>query len=202
MAISISGASSEGYDSNQYTLSHNCTSGTEMLLVGVSINASPTVNSMTFNGDTVTNQFDVNNTGDCRAMLWYRINPDIGTYNVVANLSGSTRGVMGAYNVTGINTASPFGNTGSYIHDATQLATCNVSSAVGQVVVDVLALQGYDITPLQGSGQTPIWIDYSDVGGQTPISMEPVAMKQELPQSRCLGHGTQPTENVRWERLL
>jgi YVTN family beta-propeller protein len=105
---STSGAVSS---SNQITLS-NFNTGTgnnKLLVVGVSADSSD-VNSITFNGLSLTRKAGSFYNND--AEFWYLKNPT-GTGDVIVTMNGPTSTVVGTYSFSGVNQTSPLPTSAS-----------------------------------------------------------------------------------------
>ncbi len=73
-----------------------------ILLVGVGTKNNVAVASVTYNGDALTLYQIISANSDERLELWYRLAPDIGTFNVVVTLASAEKmsgGAIGYYNV-------------------------------------------------------------------------------------------------------
>lgn len=124
---------------NSKTVSVTVADNTDRLLaVGTSVRGAVTVTSATYNGDALTKIRHDQLGGDIRTELWYILNPDVGTANLVVNFSGTQNvGISGAvyYNVDGL--VSNNGNTGS----TTTSTSVTNTNATTDLIVDVLGLQ-------------------------------------------------------------
>ena len=159
MAIEFSGA--DWWLATGASTDHDftTTTGTDMLVVCLAINASAASNSVTFNSDALTKQLTADNISDCRAVIWYKLNPDIGTYTLNSSMSSYQATVIGAYNVKGINTSTPFGNSNTTVADSGNSASLDVSTLAGQVVIDCLVNQQTDAAdPVEGANQTELFV--------------------------------------------
>ncbi len=150
--------------SNKVTVAHTVAGTNRLLVVGVSINlqSSPntTVSGVTYNGVNLTRAVVDTDGTSRRAEIWYLVAPPTGTnLNVVATLTGvtATQGVVvGAITFTGTDqSAMPFRDMGA-AHGTASPTGVTVDSAVGDMVVDTLAM-GRNRTPTAGNGQTQRW---------------------------------------------
>ena len=153
-------------DTSSLTLSSHTVSGTNrVLLVGVSIPGNRAVNSITYNGVSLT-KINSASTGslssDARMELWQLVAPDTGTHNIVITLNGSANVLIGgATSWTGVDQSIPFGTFASATGNGTA-ASINVTSGTDELVVDSLAVSDPITGPFfasQDSGQTWRW-DY------------------------------------------
>ena len=81
---------------------------------GAEVATAPT--SMTANGDAMTQaimQRDTKANSDTAVSVWYRINPDVGTYTPVANGVIAETSRFYAYVLTGFKQSAPVANTDS-----------------------------------------------------------------------------------------
>src|SRR5262245_42700704 len=140
------------------TFSHTVASGTKILLLGIS-SWQQQISTVTWN--TSENLSLVTGTrvpsGDVRSEYWYLLNPTATTANIVITPASSTWLSAGAQNWTGVDTGTPFSN-GTNAGAASGQPTMNVTCVAGAVVVDVLAWWN-PVTPVEGSGQTAMWIE-------------------------------------------
>src|SRR5262245_53884091 len=113
------------------TWSHTCT-GTDLYLkVGVSIDGSTTVSSVTYNGVSLT-QLGVadDGTANTRSEVWRLVAPATGAHNVVVTLAAAAKFHCAASSYTGVHQTTPTGTVATATGN-TQLATVDVSSAAG-----------------------------------------------------------------------
>ncbi len=141
------------------TWSHTVSgSGTNRLLVvGVShrtANSAATVTGVTYAGLPLTRVGMATQT-NVRVHLWYLINPPTGTNSVVVALSNQEKMVAAAVSLTGVRQSAPLGTFTSSIGNSTSPSVA-VSSATGDVVLDVMGAQGTS-TATVGPGQTQRW---------------------------------------------
>ena len=169
-----------GGTSPTFTCSFNHTTNsvigsTGLLLVGVSLNfktnAPTVVNSVKYNGVTMTQAVVADNAGgDIRASIYYLKNPAVGTFPIevsitkgggTGNFVGVTLGAMTLYRVD-LSFASLTSNQA--IGSGTT-ASQNVVDGANGLVVDTLAAVGpQTVTP--GTGQTQEWTAQSGTTGQ------------------------------------
>jgi uncharacterized repeat protein (TIGR01451 family) len=102
--------------------------------------------------------------------LWRLVNPPMGTANVVVTMSSSAKLVIGAASFFGVNPAAP---NGTFVSNEanTNLATLTVPSAVGELVIDCMAVQGNAATATVGAGQTQLWNEFSRSNGGAVVGM-------------------------------
>ena len=125
-----------------------------LLLVGVSFaGTSRYITSMTYGGVAMTL---VGSAGvNRRVELWRLLNPTVGTGTILANWSGSSDVVFWSGSFTNVDQTTPFGTFQSASGNSTT-PSVTVSSATGQLVVDVMAAAGDAGTINPGSAQALI----------------------------------------------
>jgi hypothetical protein len=179
------------------TISHTTSGSDRLMLVGVSLNndESETVSSVTYNGDDLTRVALVENSDDSLVEIWYRVAPDIGTYDVVVTFSESLRraAVVGVTTFTGVDQSTPFRDQGTpgypYMISATGsniTPTVSVPTGTNELVFDTVAAEDESSMSV-GGGQTERWnlLETSgglDVlgGGSTEAGATPVTMSWTL----------------------
>lgn len=128
-------------------------SGTNRLLL-VTVSRFPsanTISSLTYNGDALT-KLDTQIDADDQAVeIWYLVNPDTGTNNIVGNLTAGTEIVLGFTSWTCVNQSTPLGTQAKAAGSGTT-PSVNVSSASGELVID--AVETFGGTLSVGAGQT------------------------------------------------
>ena len=104
-----------GAAATSHTFSHTVAAGVDCLIVRGSVNIAVLPTTVTFNGDAMTlaSYATANSGADKYAWIYYLVNPDITTGDVVISLSGSGRTAATATSLTGCNTSSPLGSTAS-----------------------------------------------------------------------------------------
>jgi uncharacterized repeat protein (TIGR01451 family) len=152
-----------------FTFPHTVGIGNDrVMIVGVSIyNSNKTVSGVTYAGQALTRLGFLDGgsgANDRRMEMWRLVNPPTGTANVVMTMSSSAKLVVGAASFFGVNPAAP---NGSFVSNEgnTILATLAVPSAVGELVIDCMAVQGNAASAIAGAGQTQLWNDFSRSNG-------------------------------------
>lgn len=105
------------------TLSHTCASGASILVVCLAANSSTDIfTGVTYNGVAMTRaiESDVRKAG----AIYYLVNPDSGTHNIVASISSSDGFGVGGISLTGAGAI--IGNSG---HNDGSGGTVNITSA-------------------------------------------------------------------------
>jgi len=133
-----------------------------VLYVGVAcFIASPpqTVDSVTFDGVAMDHLVDEVTAGH-RVSIWYKIAPTVTTGDIVATASGSIRMKIGAVSVYDTHQTTPHGTPGQASNDASEPATVDVASAIGELVIDFMQAEyGLDS---HGAGQTELFLNGDD----------------------------------------
>lgn len=100
--------------STSYTWSHTIASGSDrILVVGVALldTGSDTVTGVTFDSVDMTRAVAETGTHAASVYLYYLVEPNVTTGDVVVSLSSSVKGHGGAMNYTGVSQSSPIGAT-------------------------------------------------------------------------------------------
>jgi len=108
-AIAFDSESSSGSQtSSSATWSHTVSGSDTILFVSGMVRPAGTVSSITYNGDAMTlvNATDNYLNSDV-VYLYYLVNPDAGTHNIVATLSGSYLNVWESASYTGVLQTAP-----------------------------------------------------------------------------------------------
>ncbi|MDV6029059.1 MAG: DUF4347 domain-containing protein [Phycisphaera sp. RhM] len=141
------------------TISHTTSGVDRLMLVGVSINlaGADEVTSITYNGDSLS-LVGTRVDGDARVEIWSLVAPDVGTYNVDINFSGTSDGnTAGVMTFTGVDQSTPLGTfaSGAGVGGS---GSVTVSSSTDDLVFAAIAVDDaadYDLVP--GTGQTETW---------------------------------------------
>lgn len=125
-----------------------------LLVVGVSSNVSLTDATVTYDGTSLTEV----SGGSSTCKLFYLLNPDIGSGDIVLTTSSSGNNVIGATSWFNVNPTTPFGAlvTASAIGTT---ATVTVTTTTGEVVVDNLHTTDDATAATVGADQTQRWND-------------------------------------------
>src|SRR5436190_808802 len=163
-------------NSASFTWSHTVGGGNDrFLLVGLSLapRQNQKVQSVTFNGQSLSQVAFRNNSNESRAEVWQLTAPTSGTHNVVVTMTASAAAetVCGATSWTGVDQADPIGSVIEAKGTSNQ-ATATVPTSSGDVVHDVLAVSG-DVTAAVGAGQASHWNGAVTAGVRGAGSDEP-----------------------------
>lgn len=153
-AVSNAGRTTDGSYASR-TWSHTCTGSDRVLVVGIVITDGATVSSVTYNGVNLTRVNGITQAGYMTVEMWKLTAPSTGANNIVATFSTSVSQTQcGAVSFTGgsgdINNSVTLGTTGGS-------PSSNVSSATGNIVIDVVCGQLKSNNPTEGAGQTSRW---------------------------------------------
>jgi hypothetical protein len=175
MALAVDAFSSgNAVSTDTLTFSHTCTGSDLHLRVGVSIwqVGSESVSSVTFNGAAMSLvPSGTADSGAARAELWYLINPDAVTGNVVITLTSAALGILGgAVSFTDAHQTTPNGTAVTATGSSTAPSVI-ASSASGELVQDVVTINNVGTLSV-GTGQTARWNGttgggWADGGGST-----------------------------------
>jgi len=146
----------EGQGVGSITFSHTCSGADRILLVGIFHNASAEhVQSVTYNGVSLTRLASASVSGAFEHELWYLVAPATGANDIVVTHNVNPGDLIGcAVSYTGVHQSMPFGAvvTGSGVSSAPGVS---VNSASGEVVVDTLgAYKGDGTDPVVDPSQT------------------------------------------------
>jgi uncharacterized repeat protein (TIGR01451 family) len=146
--------------------------------VGVSIRGDRTVAGLTYAGQgLVLLGARSNGSYQARVEIWYLLAPPTGTAAVTVNLSGKAQFAAGCTSFTGVLQADPLGpffssaSTGQGLDNPTIAMT----SATGEVALDVVAVEGSNQSLVTGAGQTELWNDAFGGPITTAASIQPGA---------------------------
>ena len=160
MAIEINGSASSSLKSTgtTTTFSHTVASSLSNSIL-VFCYSSPVVNvtAVTWNGTSMTAGATLSIANYYMA-YYYLVNPEAGTYNVVASHSSqaTNRGLMGAATFTGVNQSTPinvYGITGGTSASPSTSVTTTVDGCM--LVSWIFSGVGASIT--HGASQTELW---------------------------------------------
>ena len=146
------------------TWSHTTGSGSNrLLLVGVALepdSQGTTVSTVTYSGQSLTRAgFQQSSDNEARMEIWRLVNPPSGTANVVVTLNQSCDDAVVAVASTfsGVHQTTPLGtfaSSQSDLGDAAPQPSLSLTSAAGELVFDMLALDDADSVTAPGGGQT------------------------------------------------
>ncbi len=141
------------------TFSHKVTPVGDNKLLVVAVSAADSVDSVTYNGQSLT-QIQDENRGGFHAELWYLVNPPAGSNTVNVDMTGTARVVLSAISFTGVHQTSPIdanaGDTGG-----TSTPSVNISTNFdNSMIVDVVTAR--DGPMVADAGQIERWDDLSN----------------------------------------
>lgn len=176
MAVAVEGTPTQFADVSVVSLTWSHTAGGDGLFVGVGIGGDPldTVDTVTFNGDSLTEKWEQRDTGastyTCAGYLM--VAPDAGAHNVVATFSRSQAVAWGgAVGLSGLHQTTP----NRTVYKAADKTITVVDSQSGDLVIDCCVT--YNLTIAVGAGQTSQIETDSVAGGNMSIgiSTEPAS---------------------------
>lgn len=165
MAIAYDASSKAATTTTPLTFSHTCGSGSDRLLVvGVSIRGAVTVTGITYAAVALTKIRHDAPGGDVRSELWYLVAPATGANNVVVTMSGDQSFAAIAQTYTGVHQTVPKGTDVGSTGSGTAV-TVDVTSATGELVIDVVTRQASGGTFTEGASQTKRQTHTTQPGG-------------------------------------
>jgi hypothetical protein len=181
--------------------SHTVGSGSNrILIVGVSLRrsgSSEIVSNVKFGSQSLTYKGRGESTDPSKkyvAELWYLIAPSPGTAQIKVTFSGAVNSTVGgACSFTGVDQSTPLGTFASAGGSGSENPLVTVSSAAGELVIDVLSIKGKNNNAITADpGQTKRWSDStgndandhtmgggSTKGGATSVTMSWTVVSQE-----------------------
>jgi subtilisin family serine protease len=186
--VAFDTASSASTDSDADTLSwsHTTSGSDHMMIVGVTTRSNRSVTSLTYNGISLAKIRHDNPGSDVRTESWYLIAPNEGTHTVNLAVEDTTTIEAGATTWASVGqTAATALGTNAGATGLGSIASVEVASASGEVVVDVVGTQNAGATVTVGDGQTERW-NQVGTAGVGAASSEPgagtVTMSWDLAQ--------------------
>lgn len=161
MAVTVEGTSTEGYIEASASITFSYTAGGDGLFVGVATYTGTRINSVTFNADAMTEEFDFSDgaTGAVGIASYIRVAPDAGAHNVVVTAASSVEAIWaGAVGLTGLHQTTPVRTIYTEPNDAGEANPhiTVVDSENGDLVID--ATMTLNATIAVGAGQAS-WIE-------------------------------------------
>lgn len=153
---STSSATSGGTQVPTLTWSHVSSGIDRLLVVQVETEAAATVSGVTFNGDALTLGVTTTN-GTLKNQQWYRVAPDVGSYNIVITVSPNAYITAGAQTFNGVNQSTPIGATNGATGTSLAPSVVLNTTVDNSVVVDSLATGILPIAYTIGAGQVQNW---------------------------------------------
>lgn len=139
------------------TFPHTVAGTAKILVVGISLRDTTTINSVTYAGQSLTSiRFDETTT-KARTELWYLIDPPSGTDNIVITPNKNEKVVAGGVSFNGVHQTNPIGtHNGANDSSATTNPSVELTTTVDDVlIVDVVSTTFGPMTP--GASQTERW---------------------------------------------
>ena len=176
MAIAVNTVNSVNVSSSPVTVSHSTAGSDRLLIVGTTGHTTATISGITYAGTSLTQVDGTVVNSRIGGEMWQLVNPDIDANDVVVTWTGEFfRGAVGIISFTGVDQTTPLGTSG-IASGLSASPTVDVSSATGELVVDVLANEGAS-TVTAGASQTERWnqVNTTEDGLQNSGSTEPGA---------------------------
>lgn len=132
------------------------TGSDRLLVVGVSIQGTVhTVSDITWGSQSLT-YLATKLADNGRIELWYLKSPDSGTKDITVTISGEGYSSVGATSWAGVHQTTPFGTVASANGESTG-PTVDVSSGIGELVLDLVGDWYADTTFTVGADQNERW---------------------------------------------
>ena len=148
------------------SFSHTVPSGANRALVVVTghNDGSRNVTGVSYGGVALTKAIQQDGaSADTEASIWYLVNPNVGSANVVVTVSASVNIVASAVNLTGVNQTTPIG-TAVGVAGNNSAPSVTVSSAANEVVIGAVGAKGDAKLATHEVGQTGIYNTDSGTG--------------------------------------
>ncbi|MEO7341249.1 MAG: SdrD B-like domain-containing protein [Luteolibacter sp.] len=148
---------------NSLSISHTTGSGSNRLMLvmvttGVSSGTLPSVNSISYGGQSLSLVNAISNGNTVRSEIWKLANPPSGTSSAVVSLSTSNPVTATVITYTGVDQSNPLGASVTGGSGKSNAYSATVSSGADELIVDSFALDGDGNntapTPAAGGGQT------------------------------------------------
>jgi hypothetical protein len=162
MAITVDASSNAAVGSR--TWNHTIGNGSNRLLVvTIAYHASDTCTGITYGGVGLT--LLGGQTGNFRtARVYYLLNPTVGTAQIAVSGTFDSWGdgvTHGSVSFFGVDTSDPFRSSGGTDGNYSYNASVTISSAAGDLCIDIVCLQTSDIVITADESQTERW-NYTD----------------------------------------
>jgi hypothetical protein len=149
MAIAFGAATSSYADSTTTSHSHTASGSDRIALIGVFQHTDHTISSISYGAQTPTLIATVG-----RAHLYRQVAPNTGAQTVAVTSSASAGLILAVVSYTGVDQTTPIGTHQSAENtEQTSITTPTISSAVGELIVD-LGVLIVDTGMTAGGGQT------------------------------------------------
>jgi hypothetical protein len=142
-----------------------------ILMVGVSINGTTAVNTITYGAASLTKgTITPASRANARAELWYLLNPASGTATITVTTAAGVRFAAGAASFFNVDQGNPIGTSNAATSAGSTTASVTVTSAAGELVVDNLAKNNTTEAATKNASQTQLW--YDQTTNATPLNNE------------------------------
>lgn len=154
MALAFDATSTSGATGTSLSWSHTCTGNNRFLVVGLSSRSALGSPAVTYAGVAMTLHDSQTGATGGNAYWYYLAAPASGSNTVSVTWTGSTDCRGGAVSFTGAKSTP---GTAAKTTSAGTSISIDVTSATGEIVVDVLSIAGGSTTATAGAGQTERW---------------------------------------------
>lgn len=155
IVVSSSSATTGLLTAGSLTWAHTHTGTNGLLTVQVVAQEDQTITGITYNGDALTQQIsETRVVGNLRTEIWTRVNPDLGTNNIVVTMSAAALITGSALSFNNVNQATPIGDTNSADGSSVTPSTSITTTQINSVIVDSAGTANDPIVFTAGAGQS------------------------------------------------
>ena len=147
-----------------------------ILVVGVTLNSSKTVSSVTYGGQALTKVTSGSVTfSTYDNEMWYLLNPPQETATVTVTASSGTPQISaGSEDFYNVNQTTPFNTVHTSSGTSANPSNSSISSGTNQLVIDHLGINDFGtVININASGQTATWITNALVNTADSASYKP-----------------------------
>jgi len=148
--------------SNEFNVSHTVAAGSDrVILAGINFHSSPSIVSVTWNGDAMASAVGLEAFTDRNAHIYYLVEPDTGNHDLIVTMTGVTTIGVGVISLTGVDQSSPIGDTGSSsVDNKTGISTMITTTVLNSWLMDSLITENASTSGTTADGtQTERWKD-------------------------------------------
>lgn len=178
MAVAYdSGAGGQSSFNNTFTLAYTMPSVTDgALCASFGTREANDITGVTYNGDALSIGKIQENDGVCGVYMWYMVNPDAGSFNLVGSADEFNLWDAWVNGMSGVDQSTPIAGTGgTNTFSNAPSTTVSTGIASGDLAIDVVHTQNTRTVTVDGS-QTQVYNhDHTDANqGMTAVSYEAV----------------------------
>lgn len=197
ISVDTSGINTDGISSDPKTVSLTvATNSDKIMLACGGIQTNGNLASVTFNGDSFTNVAGatVQSGGFASSDIWYRLEPDVATASLTANIGGSTFGGVGGLVLFGVDQMSPIRDSDETSTASGTTLNLTLTTVAGDYVF-------YSAFVFGGGGSDPTALDHTagSATGETEIGeVEPVGDSVYMSCAYAVASGTSTQIGYSW----